>query len=618
MKMYRTLMAFAMIATLSLLAAVSVSAQTLSPEIDLVEYSIAKDGDLQHLYLDSEKKFHWPGFCANGQNAEICGANSGPDYNGTEVALIDYLGTHPEHQYYVPYLRTGKVWKVFRVGTPGTVPVHRIWVHPWQSHVYVSSNETFLGENVLSIMARMPETYQDDGLSFAVREVVPTFLEGSVPITQACGIEKQTGLSVMLRSYNGNEAGNHQLTTRTDLAYFEELKNLPGWENSSRDVDTSNREAGIWCVPAISSKLVQSTGDSGAPGDGTGGVWLQLQTHDILSWTMGSGNKISLPTGYTPVRYSTASNSDLTWTGYFEVNSNREVVALTRGRGGYNEYGPGAEQGLKTLPKAGLPVEIGWFNVVVDEESGVVYGVSVTDTLRYHAYDPKENRYLWNYTVPEQYREYHPSESGLHLAGEYLVTQFWTWVDKTNFQTGILIVGNLKGETPEVKIIDLPGPRETVVDFTFDAKANVGYFSNAAGKELYILDFSDWSLHTESVPFDPYALLADPYTNELYATEVPRAEDMGYPVVDGNLWKRSLSGGAWDFVAPLGYGAKELFLTNLSGKSLVTVFNSHCSVRCPTIDFVDQGTGVRLPFFANELFGDLHWRSGLGLMTKRQ
>jgi hypothetical protein len=620
MKTLKTFLAFCVFAMVSTVFPVETHAQALSEQIELYEFKIDQgDNGLQYLYLDSEKKYSWPGFCAGGANASLCGPNSGPDYNGTELALIDYLGSDPTHQYYVPYIRTGKVWNVFRVGTPGTVPVHRIWVHEWQAHVYVSETETFLGDNVLSIMREMPETYQDDGASYAVKEVLPAFEEGLLPISQACGIEKQTGLSVMLRSYNGNEAGNHQLTTRTDGEYFEDMKNVAGWSNATRDVDTSAREAGIWCVPAISKKLVQSTTYSGAPGDCENGVCLQLQTHNLSEFTLGAGNLISLPSDYIPTWYFSTDLWDKSWTGRFDVNPNRGVIALTRGMGGYNEFGSDENQPLKVLlPKSDLPVEEGWASVKIDEESGVVYGVSVTDTIRYHAYDPKGNRYLWNYTVPEQYREYNPAEGELYLAGEYLVGYFWTWVDKTNFQTGIIIFGNLESEEPEVRIIDLPGPRETVTDFTFDAKAMVGYFANAAGKELYRLDFRTWSMTTEPLPFQPYALLADPYTDELYATEVPRTYEMGYPVVDGNLWKRNLTQGTWDFVAPQGYGAKELFITTLGGKQFVTIFNTHCFIRCPIIDFVDQKTGLKLPSFANELFGSLYWQNGLGIVNDRQ
>lgn len=497
MKHARSLMVFAMIAISSLTNAVF--AQALNPLIDLVEFKIDRvESGSQYLYLDSEKTYFWPGFCANGANARLCGPNSGPDYRGTELALIDYLGSDPTHPNYLPYARTGKVWPVFRVGAPNTVAVHRIWVRPWGSHVYVSSSEVVNGENALTTMSRMPDVFTDNGVSFAVKQVYDGFADDWLKLPQACGGEKQTGLTPMIRSYSRNPIGNHQLTTRTDATYFEQMRNLPGWANAVRDMDTTGGQAGVWCVPSQSDKLVQSTSFSNAPGDGQNGVWLQLQVHDLSLFSLSAGNQISLPLDYAPLRYSTTRNSDLTWTGQFDADPNRGVIALSRGLGGYVEYGGEVSQPLSVLPKSTLSVVTDWSTVTIDEESGVVYGMSIGGvspdiTIRFHAYDPKENRYVWNYTVPEQYRQYYSGESKLHSAGQYLVTYFQTRENnRTLFRGALLVFGNVSSETPSVQIFDLPGPNHNITDFSYDAEANVGYFANARDRSLHKLDFNDW------------------------------------------------------------------------------------------------------------------------------
>ena len=211
-----------------------------------------------------------------------------------------------------------------------------------------------------------------------------------------------------------------------------------------------------------------------------------------------------------------------------------------------------------------------WYAIKVDEETSIVYAMSVSHNgviwqTKIHAYNPVTNSYVWQYTVPEAYREYYVGDSELHLAGNYLVTYFqWFENARDNFKGAIVIIPLVySGATPEVRIIDLPGPNNNLSDFTFDAKTNIGTFADARSKSLVHLNFSDWSMTTEPVPFEPFAVMVSPMSGELYATHMPRSSEMGAYWTEGVLWKRTLSSATWVQVAQVGRSPVDVSLVTI-------------------------------------------------------
>lgn len=537
------------------------------------------------------------------------------------------------------FLPTGKSWTVFKTGVPGTVPVTRFYIPSINSHVFVAANEMAGSESMLTLLRRYPDVYRDEGEKFGVMVPFAGFAEGKLPLPQACGDEKQSGLTAMLRIYNGGFSkptepettplavrfndGNHQFTTRNDAAYMAELKRVPGWEIAKRDMDSTSRLAGVWCVPSMTANLIQTTAFSAVPGDGGNGQWIQAQVHDLSRFVL-NGSQITLQSGYEPTIYRTATNLDQTLTGRFDADSNRGVFALTRANGGYVEYGGQVVQTIQTsvLPKSTLNVDRNWSAIKIDQETGVVYATSVTDTIKFHAFDPLSNTYLWQYTVPEAYRQYNGTEGELHLAGNYLVTYLQGFTDaRDNFKGALVVIPLVleAGATPVVRIVDLPGPNNNPAGFTYNVATRVGTFADARARQLVHLSFIDWTMTKEDVPFEPYAVLVSNVSGEMYATHVPRASDMSYIPTNGALWKRSLSGGAWAQVSEVDRLAANLSVVNIAGVPKVMVFNrGGNSTTFQTIDFIDLKTGAKAPDFAEQLFGSMNLQDGLAPVSKRE
>jgi hypothetical protein len=84
------------------------------------------------------------------------------------------------------------------------------------------------------------------------------------------------------------------------------------------------------------------------------------------------------------------------------------------------------------------------------------------------------------------------------------------------------------------------------------------------------------------------------------------------------LWKRQLDGVDWVRVSDLGSTPTELFVSVVQGTAMLTAFNTSCGVACPQVDFVEMATGIRVPAFANQLFGELNWYNDLNVIPKRQ
>lgn len=532
---------------------------------------------------------------------------------------------------------SGKMWDVFKVGTPETVAVTRFYIPSINSHVFIAANEMTGNSTTIDVLRAHPNTYIEEGQMFAVKAPLPGFTEGKLPLSQACGEESQSGLTAMLRVYNNGfvkpdlpsdiplavrfNDGNHLFTTRNDAAFISELKRTPGWEIAVRDSDTSGRRAGVWCIPSQTQTLVQSTYFSGIPGQSSVGVWTQALTHELSQFTL-NGNSLNVAPLYQAQTHSIRS-INRTLSGRIGVNSNRPYTfALTRGLGGYVEYNyaPTQEAVKAVFPKAPLQVDEGWTAIKVNEETGVVYAISTNaDAIKVQAYDPASNSYLWQYTLPEGYKQLRNDESELHLAGNYLVSFLKSNPNASSTTGAILVIPTETAPPSPLRIIDLPGPSNLPVDFAYNTKTGIGTFADARAPGLIHLNFNTWILTFEDLPFAPYALLINESSGQLYATQVPHRADFSLPI-NSNLWKRPLSGGLWTQVVELGRTATDLSVVNIAGSPKIMVLNrdGNATANFQSVDFVDLKTGVKMSALPNHVFGSWEYDQGLTALAERK
>ena len=538
------------------------------------------------------------------------------------------------------WARTGRTWLVFKLGTPGTVPVSRFYMPGINSHVFVAANEKLGGESALIVLRRLSQDFIDDGEQFAIVVPLAGYASGDLPLSQACGEESQTGLTAMLRLYNNGFSksgvpsnipmavrfndGNHLFTTRTDVEFVRNQRTVPGWEISALDT-TTNRGAGVWCIPATLSKFVQTMVTSSAD------MTLTAQTHDASRFVL-NGSSINLLPG-TPMQYRVPF-IDETLTGLLGIDSNRGIFSVARAGGGFVEFGglQNVSQVSQALPTGStLTVNRSAFTVAYDSapddplRGHLVYIASAFPDFKIQAYDPKTNSYVWDYTMPAEYSaSWNRAVGKFAFAGNYLITHMNrpinNWADGSN---GALIIVKLGGSGPrDVRIIPINEADGTLstksvpTDFIYDGVRKVGTWSDSLGRRLIHVDFTTWQVTHESLPFQPHALLA-PTTGELYVTDVPY---LGYvwPYEIGRLMKRASSTSPWVLVSEAGHNAFDLRIINVAGVPKVAVFNAGCRTECDQIDFFDLKTNIRVPTFARQLFGELNWRNDLGVVALRQ
>lgn len=531
---------------------------------------------------------------------------------------------------------TGRVWDVFKVGTPDTVAVVRFYVPTINSHVFISTNEFTGGESTLTVLRRFSNIYIEEGEVFAVKSPLAGYLEGKLPLSQACGGEAQSGLTAMLRVYNNGIAkptqplstqlavrfndGNHLFTTRNDAGFIADLRGIPGWEIALRDSESSNRRGGVWCVPAQAKNIIQSTEYSSIPLSILHPPLFQARSFDLSKFTL-NGFDLSVAANYAPTYYAGSIADAATETGLLSTNSNRATLILSRTIGGYAEY---SEQGgtitRNVFPKQPLLVDSGWYGTKIDEETGIVYAMSAAGTTaRLHAYSPNSNSYLWQYTIPQSHQPYRADGTELHLAGNYLIAYLQNTGALNSFKASILVIPLDATGTPDVRIIELPGAARFPVDFSYDHKNHIGIFSDALAQDLIHLDFRNWSIAVEALPFQPYAVLVSNATDEVYATEVPRTSSVTlFSAANSNLWKRRISGENWVRVNDAGRIASDISLININGTQKIMIFNreNSSSSASQAINFVDLKTGTKSPPL--QIFGLATYRAGLALTTVRQ
>ncbi len=539
------------------------------------------------------------------------------------------------------WARTGRTWPVFKLGTPGTVPVSRFYMPKINSHVFVAANEKLGDESALIVLRRLSQDFSDDGEQFAIVVPLAGYASGDLPLSQACGEESQTGLTAMLRLYNNGFSkpsipsnipmavrfndGNHLFTTRTDVEFVRNQRTVPGWEISALDT-TTNRGAGVWCIPATLSKFVQTTVIS------TADMTLTAQTHDASRFVL-NGPSINLLPG-TPMQYRVPF-IDETLTGLLGIDSNRGIFSVARANGGFVEFGglQNVSQVSQALPRSAgstLVVNRSAFTVAYDSapddplRGHLVYIASGFPDFKIQAYDPKTNSYVWDYTMPAEYSAWNRAVGKFAFAGNYLITHMNrpinNWADGAN---GALIIVKLGGSGPrDVRIIPINEADGTLstksvpTDFIYDGVRRVGTWSDSLGRRLIHVDFATWQVTYESLPFQPHALLA-PTTGELYVTDV--RFDGGWPAIRGNLMKRVSSTNPWTVVSQLGLSAHDLAIVSISGSPSIMVFNSNCGMNCDRVELFDLKTNSQ-QLLPRELFGAFSLNSGgdLKIVALRQ
>lgn len=171
--------------------------------------------------------------------------------NGKEIEVMDsgLAG---------PWYRTGVVMPAWKLGTPGTVAMHRIQMVAHCSHLYVSETESAVsGGQVVNAIAFLltlrdgngQVLFKDNGPAFGVK----------LPVNG----HAITGTRKVYRTYNGAVNRRNRMDVAMPYRYndpnhkfffnwvdYEETRVLPGWELSQVDTDAYGPDVGTFLVPA--------------------------------------------------------------------------------------------------------------------------------------------------------------------------------------------------------------------------------------------------------------------------------------------------------------------------------------------------------------------------------
>jgi hypothetical protein len=209
------------------------------------------------------------------------------------------------------------------------------------------------------------------------------------------------------------------------------------------------------------------------------------------------------------------------------------------------------------------------------------------------------------------------------LAGNYLVTYLQHFpTTRDTFKGALLAIPLNSATSSELRIINLPGPNNHLVDFAYNPKTAIGSFADARAQALIHLNFNDWSVSFENLPFQPYAVLVNESSAQLYATQTPQTPEMRFTAVKGALWKRPLVGGNWTQIAGVGLAAIDLSVINLSGVPKIMVFNRDGdNANAPSfqsVDFIDLKTEVKTPALPSYVFGSWDFKNALSALAERK
>lgn len=202
-----------------------------------------------------------------------------------------------------PWYRTGNNFEAWKLGTPGTVAMHRIQAVQFCSHLWITEVDLLFGENAIAWLVRQRDgagnqIYKDNGASFGVKIPVNGY-----PIT---------GTRMVYRAYNGAAFKRGQ--SNVPVAYlendpnwrfifnwvrWEETQLLPGWELSRIDADAStDPNAGKFLVPADAKSVwvvnAEPDGVVNDPVYGLTGNYLSLFNLNTQNWAASARVDVSV------------------------------------------------------------------------------------------------------------------------------------------------------------------------------------------------------------------------------------------------------------------------------------------------------------------------------------
>ncbi len=202
-----------------------------------------------------------------------------------------------------PWYRTGNNFEAWKLGTPGTVAMHRIQAVQFCSHLWITEVDLLYGENAIAWLVRQRDgagnqIYKDNGASFGVKIPVNGY-----PLT---------GTRMAYRAYNGAAFKRGQLTV--PVAYlendpnwrfifnwvrWEETQLLPGWELARIDADAStDPNAGKFLIPADAKSVwVANQTPDGVVNDpvyGLTGNYLSVFNMDTQNWAASARVDVSV------------------------------------------------------------------------------------------------------------------------------------------------------------------------------------------------------------------------------------------------------------------------------------------------------------------------------------
>lgn len=584
MKQNRALMAIALIA-LAFVPSFAF-AQHEGPTMKLVEFSIDQisvpdsahpggyvTGYNHYVFVDEIKLIppeYGTGLCTQENFAyhsewsvNLCEQGSGPNYTGTELHFLDFLATLPGHQ----WVRTGVEWTVWKLGTPGTVPVHRIYMPTLNSHVIVAEGERDNDPNqteILSELAADPATYHDDGKTFGVK----------LPVNGVC----PTGTTEMRRIYNGGyfkaqnanasyhyNDGNHRFFT--SWMKYEETMAKVGWEIARIDADVYS-QSGLICLPAQAT-FIKVGNDHPATMD-QNGLKNYVSSYSFVKDTMTS---VGLTGGPRKI----------------DVDMSRNALFVSQKINRLNAIDPDLEV---TPYMLGSDTTI--FANPVDERTGKVYIVESYDANNGNGsgvwvFDPKNPNATRIYVIPPLSRDFGEAAAYATVENGVLYVLRVTQPAGNYYSKGALLTYDIrKGISRRIELPDTP------YHLAYDSVHNVAYVSYANpdvdAKGFAKIDLVNGTVgNTIYLPTDevngthrPRRIAVDTALNRFYVAD--SRWDLSLGTVKGKVHQYNLTNGAWERSIVVGYEPDDIQFVPWNGKNVLAVLNRSGNAYSPGPD----------------------------------